>query len=350
MSSPKLHKESPLILIRVLHASIQRVPSSINNLNSNASFILLDEATKKLIVWIGKFCSLIDSRLTENLGSEISNKELKISTASSHIPIITEAQESAAPADLFSSFLKLLNSNLKEYNQLEQNRMSHINNTEVILSILEKNEQSFSKKDIASVTPNDKGIIHKINFNFSSMGGAAVAILVVRPFIYIWIPSGTPRNIITSSQQFISSTALSKDPLIEPLIERQGLEHLMFKEFFTASSFVHMDNNMSSSTNTSSTMSKRSVVSLRPISKEVDRMMSTSFGTLHMLGEGGGDHNREGLRMSLLDDETAALKVWRIAGSSRELLLVDRQRMFIFSSSTCYAILFTCKAGSKAVC
>ena len=43
-------------------------------------------------------------------------------------------------------------------------------------------------------------------------------------------------------------------------------------------------------------------------------MTNDNFGTLKMLRDECGDVTREGLKMSLIDDDTASLQVWVVSG------------------------------------
>lgn len=279
--------------------------------------------------------------MAENLGSDITSKEFRLNTSSNHIHVLLEL--SAEDSPFFNEFLNLFANKDKskkskdEYHNLSKSRQLTLQNKTINLRAIESSsEGKILLKDIQCCKPNDKGIVSKLSFpsNIDKM----LILISVGDVHDLWVPSGSLKKFQTDAKAHLAAEM----NLLTVNTVRQGMESIVFKETFVAETHSYFKNTRVATTASGSS------IPVRPVSNEVERMRSSNFGTLKMLSQRSGDVSRDGLLMSLATDDTAYLRVWRVAGASRTLEPVSA--MFILSSSNGYCLVLSSKNGVKVVC
>lgn len=87
-------------------------------------------------------------------------------------------------------------------------------------------------------------------------------------------------------------------------------------------------------------LSSKPVAKKRPISRELERMTSSMFGTLKLVEQGLGCDDATKTLMSFAQDESGEVHVWRVCGEARLMVEVHGAARGVFCSTGCYAFLY----------
>lgn len=172
--------ETPLSnTYRIYKNTIQRIPSSITSLNSNACYIVDSNKKNRRYIWIGRLAKEDDKFLSmdiyEKMCKEPRPKRYHTKDKEKTDYIIFDNQDSPELIGLLS----LLCGTEDEYNKHHNARLQPIiNNSYKTLYFIEKNNSTFSIRKLVGVSPNANGSVPKLVFPSTPSSTSMIGLLV----------------------------------------------------------------------------------------------------------------------------------------------------------------------------
>lgn len=232
-------QETPF-MYRVYQLTVQRVPCTLQALNSHGSYVLVCDSETDVVVWIGARCEEGDSTFALTLGLDVVRRDMGFHEET-EITVVIETKEKA---DSLGFFLGKLNSDEGQYRRkiARAARLDPLTNSPVLTGVLlrEGYNFQFTKSGTTNVNESD-GRVARVQF--PEVEQNTVAVINVGNEWDLWVARGASssdeRDAKVWVQQQIASNMKDSGETVDAdgvkshmHLVRQGCERVLFRAMF----------------------------------------------------------------------------------------------------------------------
>lgn len=209
------------VIYRVFHATVQRVAVSIKNLNSNASFLIIVEEDKQVLVWVGHLCEAEDAELANTIAETVMKRDFR-DAVEEPIPTVIEGEESN---DTLEVMLDIFWSSTNQYfsKASATERRKELINSSVSVGLLETSDtisDFYDFQETAFAHPDSRGVVPRVTFVPIEMN--TIAYVNVGDHWDVWCARAVPDSEIEKVMSFVRSTVASHLSLVDNAATRQN--------------------------------------------------------------------------------------------------------------------------------
>lgn len=158
----------PPLVYRVLRKAVQRVPPTVQSLNSHAAYLILREKKRQLLLWVGVYCEEDNEEFADTVVKDVVENHFSCPIDAAKVVIVTETQE---PTHVLDIICDLLWTNRQHYSEMMQSRLrqSKQNNSSISVGFIEKiftddGREMWSFEETCFGHPDEDGTVPKIPF------------------------------------------------------------------------------------------------------------------------------------------------------------------------------------------
>jgi hypothetical protein len=176
-------------MYRIFRGTASRSLLNLEQLNSHACFILVCDADRKIVAWMGKNAGETDQELTITLSVEILKRDLCMYDATEkNIDIIKEGEEKTAQLSYLTG--KLWSDNGAYFRKVARaERCKEISNLPLTVAVVERfSSGAFGMRETGHILPDEHGKIVRANFPFVEVN--SMVAINVGPWWDLWVARG----------------------------------------------------------------------------------------------------------------------------------------------------------------
>lgn len=234
---PRIPPE-PSSFYRVYHATSQRMPLEISQLNSAAAYLLICDKDNRVTVWLGSTCTNSDITYAKELALEVYRRDMRNYDATEVETIIWEGEENKE-SELLKYMLEQCGSDEGTYRGKKTiaERKNEIENHPFSMSIMTKLPNAcFDLLEVGYAAPNDFGIISRIPFPPIELD--TIIVSNIHNQWDVWVSRGNSPTDELNALKYVSNLAAVCRGVTEDIaskdirIVRQGCERVTYRRYF----------------------------------------------------------------------------------------------------------------------